>query len=126
MKKFIPILLPAVSAIFIFISCSKSSPSAGGGTGGSGGISFSCVGISPKFSTDIQPILTSVCSINSSCHAGGSTNSGGPFTTHAEVLAKKSNIRAVILAGVMPQSGTITQAQINAFICWIDDGAVNN
>jgi hypothetical protein len=26
----------------------------------------------------------------------------------------------------MPQSGTITQAQINAFICWIDSGAANN
>jgi hypothetical protein len=26
----------------------------------------------------------------------------------------------------MPQSGTLTQAQINAFICWIDSGASNN
>jgi hypothetical protein len=26
----------------------------------------------------------------------------------------------------MPQSGTISQAQINAFICWIDSGAPNN
>jgi hypothetical protein len=26
----------------------------------------------------------------------------------------------------MPQSGTITQAQKNAFICWIDNGAPNN
>jgi hypothetical protein len=26
----------------------------------------------------------------------------------------------------MPQSGTISQAQVNAFICWIDSGAPNN
>jgi hypothetical protein len=108
----------------VFTACSKSSPSPGGGTGG--GITFSCAGISPKFSTDVQPILTTVCAINSGCHAAGSTNAGGPFTSHAEVFAKRSNIRAAILAGTMPQTGTITQAQINAFICWIDSGAPNN
>jgi hypothetical protein len=42
------------------------------------------------------------------------------------VFAKRSNIRSAILSGVMPQTGTITQAQINAFICWIDSGAPNN
>lgn len=121
-------------AIFLFLSiswgllsCSKSdNPGTGGGSGGGGGITFSCVGIDPKFSTDIQPILNTVCSINSNCHAAGSSNSGGPFTNHAEVFAKRSGIRAAILAGTMPQSGTISQAQINAFICWIDSGAPNN
>ena len=125
MKKVFVIFLLIFSTALVLISCSKSDPSAGGGSGGSG-ITFSCAGISPKFSTDVQPILTSVCSINSNCHAAGSSNSGGPFTTQAEVFGKKSNIRAAILAGTMPQSGTITQAQINAFICWIDSGAPNN
>ena len=118
------IILIIFSVAVIFTACSKSDPGPGGG--GGGGITFSCVGISPKFSTDVTPILTTVCSINSTCHAAGSVNAGGPFTTHAEVFAKRSNIRAAILSGVMPQSGTITQAQINAFICWIDSGAPNN
>jgi hypothetical protein len=127
MKKFSLTLLPVVTAILVFVSCSKSSPASGGGTGGSAGsITFSCTGITPKFSADIQPILTSVCSINSNCHSAGSLNSGGPFTTYAEVFAKRSNIRAAILAGTMPQTGTLSQAQINAFICWIDSGAGNN
>jgi len=123
MKNSIIAFLLIPPAALFFTSCSKSGPSSGGG---GGGIPFSCVGISPKFTADIQPILTTVCSINSSCHASGSTNSGGPFTSHAEVFAKRSNIRAAILSGTMPQSGTITQSQINAFICWIDAGAVNN
>lgn len=117
------ITLFILSTTLVFTACSKSDPAPGGG---SNGITFSCAGISPKYSTDVQPILTSVCSINSNCHAAGSANSGGPFTTYVEVFAKKSNIRAAILAGTMPQSGTITQAQINAFICWIDSGAANN
>jgi hypothetical protein len=126
MKKILAVTFFIFSLAVMFVACSKSSTTnTGGGTGG-GGVTFSCTGISPKFSADVQPILTSVCSINSNCHATGSSNSGGPFTTHAEVFAKKSNIRAAILLGVMPQSGTITQAQINAFICWIDSGAPNN
>lgn len=125
MNKTSAILVFIFLTALVFTACSKSDPAPGGGAGG-GGITFSCVGISPKFSTDVQPILTTVCAINSGCHAAGSINSGGPFTTHAEVFAKRSNIRAAILSGVMPQSGTITQAQINAFICWIDSGATNN
>lgn len=123
-KMFVIAAIVFISAVFI--SCSKSSTTNIGGGSGGGGITFSCVGINPKFAADVQPILTTVCSVNITCHAAGSTNSGGPFTTHAEVFAKRSNIRAAILAGVMPQSGTITQAQINAFICWIDSGASNN
>lgn len=120
------ILFILLTGVF-FTGCSKSDTAPTGGGGGTGGTrTFSCVGISPKFSVDVVPILTSVCSINSNCHAGGSINSGGPFTTYAEVFAKKSNIRSAILSGVMPQSGSITQAQVNAFICWIDSGAPNN
>jgi len=117
-------MLIILSAISVFTACSKSGTEEGGGSGG--GISFSCVGISPKFSADIQPILTSVCSINSNCHATGSLNIGGPFTSHGEVFAKRSNIRAAILAGTMPQNASLTQAQLNAFICWIDSGSPNN
>ncbi len=125
MKNIIIILLFVFSLACVFIACSKSgTTTAGGGTGGA--ITFSCAGISPKYSTDVQPILTSVCSVNSNCHATGTTNSGGPFTTHAQVFAKKSDIRAAILSGRMPQNSTLTQAQINAFICWIDGGAPNN
>jgi hypothetical protein len=126
MKKTLLLSALIISCIALFTACSKSSTSANGGGTGGGGITFSCNGISSKFATDVQPILNTVCSINSNCHASGSSNSGGPLTTYAEVNAKKSNIRAQILAGTMPQSGTITQAQINAFICWIDAGAVNN
>ncbi|MEI8060346.1 MAG: hypothetical protein WCG67_09320 [Ferruginibacter sp.] len=125
MKKVITICLVGFITSLLFLGCSKSN-NAVTGTSGGGTKTFSCSGITSKFSTDVQPILTSICSTNSSCHASGSTNSGGPFTSFAEVNARKSNIRAAILAGTMPQTGTISQPQINAFICWIDSGAPNN
>jgi predicted small secreted protein len=108
----------------VFTACSKSDNTPGGG--GGGGITFSCAGISPKFAADVQPIVTSLCATSSNCHASGSTNSGGVFSNYAEVNAKKSNIRSQILSGAMPKSGTISQAQINSVICWIDSGAPNN
>ncbi len=124
MKQKSLLIVFAIIAVISFAACTKNSPTNGGGTGG--GITFSCTGITPKFSADVQPILTSVCSINSSCHATGSSNSGGSFTNFTEVSAKASNIRSAILAGTMPKSGAISQSQINAFICWIDSGAPNN
>jgi hypothetical protein len=126
MKRLLVLTFLVSGNILFILSCSKSSNTNTGGGGGGGTRTFSCTGISPKFSTDVTPILTSVCSINSSCHASGSTNSGGAFTNYNEVNTKKSNIRTAILNGSMPQSGTISQAQINAFICWIDSGAPNN
>lgn len=127
MKKIAAVCLLLTGCFIMAVSCSKKDSDPGtGGSGGGGTRSFSCAGISPKFVADIQPILTTVCSINSNCHAAGSTNAGGPFTSYNEVNAKKANIRAAILSGAMPQSGSITQAQVNAFICWIDAGAVNN
>lgn len=126
MKKTAAACLLIAGCIILAVSCSKKDNGTTGGGGQGGTKTFSCSGISPKFAADVQPIISSVCSINSNCHAGGSTNSGGPFTSYAEVNAKKSNIRAAILSGSMPQTGSITQAQINAIICWIDGGAVNN
>ena len=127
MKKIVLVAVPLIFTIIIFAACSKSDSTTGGGGTGGGGRTFSCnPGVTPKFAADVQPIIQSLCATNSNCHAAGSTNSGGVFTTYAEVNAKKSNIRAQILSGAMPQSGTISQAQINAFICWIDSGAPNN
>lgn len=127
MKKLTAICLFISGCILFNFSCSKKdNGTAGGGSGSGNTRTFSCTGITPTFSADIQPILTTVCSINSSCHGSGSLNSGGAFTNYAQVNAKKSNIRAQILSGAMPQTGSITQAQVNAFICWIDSGAPNN
>jgi hypothetical protein len=126
MKKIVLVAVPLIFTIIIFAACSKSDSTTGGGGTGGGGRTFSCTGITPKFAADVQPIIQSLCATNSSCHAAGSANSGGAFTSYTEINNKKSNIRAQILSGAMPQTGTISQAQINALICWIDNGAPNN
>lgn len=122
MKKSILFIAAFISMLWIAESCSKSNDSVPKTTA----ITFSCTGINPKFAADVSPIFTTVCSLSNNCHASGSTNSGGPFTNYTQVAAKTSNIRAAILSGVMPQSGSLTQVQINNLICWIDNGVLNN
>ena len=124
MKKITSCILLFIALGSMTESCSKSAVS--NPPGGTGGITFSCTGISPKFGADVQPIFNTVCSISNTCHGAGSTNSGGPFTNYSQISAKTANIRTAILSGIMPQSGSITQAQINNLICWIDSGAPNN
>ncbi len=124
MKRIASCVYKLIALSTITASCSKSTVS--NPPGGGGGISFSCTGISPKFGADVQPIFNTVCSISNTCHGAGSMNLGGPFTNYSQIFAKTANIRAAILSGIMPQSGSVTQAQINNLICWIDSGAPNN
>jgi hypothetical protein len=125
MKKATSVTALFIFSVIIFTACSKKDSAPAGG-GGGGGITFSCTGITPKFAADVQPIITSLCATSSNCHASGTNNSGGVFSNYTEINAKKSNIRSQILSGAMPKNGTISQAQINAIICWIDGGALNN
>ena len=115
-------IVTLITIVYIAESCSKSNDA----LPKSGGITFSCSGISPKYSVDVQPIFNTVCSVSNTCHGASSTNSGGPFISYTLIFAKRSNIRTAVLSGVMPQTGSLTQAQINNLICWIDSGAPNN
>ena len=120
-------------AVCFIYSCKKSGGSAGGtnngggGGGGGGGSTYTpnCSGAAIQFSANVAPIISSSCAIPT-CHAAGSSNGPGQLTTYAEINAAKTQIRAAVLSGAMPKSGTLTTAQKNSIICWIDAGAANN
>lgn len=122
MKKLFVIFLGILSISFTITACSKSS----GGGGGGGGTSVDCSTVTNKaFSADVNPIIQSRCNI-AACHAAGSTNGVGPLTNHAEVFAARVRVRAAISAGTMPQGSSLSTAEKNSIICWIDSGAPNN
>jgi hypothetical protein len=126
MKGFL--LTMIISSFVLMLSCSKSSPApGGGGNGGGGGNPFvpNCVGAGVSFSADVFPVFQSVCG-QSGCHNSGSVNGPGPLTTHAQISSAKSLIRAAIISGAMPKNTTLSVAQKNSIICWIDAGAANN
>jgi len=79
-----------------------------------------------SYAGDINPIIQSSCAINSGCHASGSTNGPGPLLIYAEVFNARTQIRTAVANGTMPKTGSLTNDQKNAIICWIDSGAPNN
>ncbi len=123
--KLLSTIIILCSVLFI-VACKKES-GGGGTTGGGGSTPFTpnCNGAAIQFSANVAPIISSSCAV-SSCHAAGSSNGPGPLTTYAQINAAKVQIRAAIISGSMPKSGTLTAAQKNSIICWIDAGALNN
>lgn len=85
-----------------------------------------CVGLALKFAADVQPLFNSKCSNSSNCHGTGSVNSGGDLTDYNKIFIKRAIIKGQINAGLMPKAGSLTTAEKNTIICWIDSGAPNN
>ncbi|HEY0678027.1 MAG TPA: hypothetical protein VGD17_07065 [Chitinophagaceae bacterium] len=84
-----------------------------------------CQGAANKF-TDVFPIIQSKCAINSGCHAAGSNNAGGPLTSYDLIKNKAANIKHQVKTGLMPQLGSLTPAELQSIVCWVDAGALNN
>lgn len=110
-------LLIVISFILIGASCSKG--------GGGGGNPLDCSSVPKSYSLNVDPIIQGFCN-TAGCHTNGSVNGPGPLTNYTQVAAAKSEIRAAIQSGLMPQNTTLTTSQKNSIICWIDSGAPNN
>jgi hypothetical protein len=113
MKKIIVLLLGCMA---ILIACSKS----GGVTA-----TIDCSGAAKSWASDVSPLIQSFCA-TSGCHAVGSNNGPGALTTYQQVFNNRSSIRNAVVSGSMPQNSRLSSAQINAIVCWIDNGATNN
>ena len=122
MKKIILILSIILVVIIFNFSCSKGGSTTGSGGGGG---TLDCTSVPKSFATDINPIVQGFCN-TAGCHAAGSTNGPGPLTNYTQVFNARAQIRPQIASGLMPQGSTLTTAQKNSFLCWIDSGGPNN
>ena len=111
----------------LIISCSKRGAISNGESNVNGGgiTTASCTSVPKLFATDVNPIIQSFCNV-SGCHNSGSTNGPGPLTNYNQVFTARISIRAAIASGAMPQNATLSVAQKNSILCWIDSGADNN
>ena len=106
-----------IFSVLVAFSCSKD----GGGT-----TAVDCSTVTNKaFAANVDPIIQSSCNI-ASCHAAGSVNGPGPLTNYTQVFNARSQVRTAVQSGLMPQGSTLSTAQKNSIICWIDSGAPNN
>jgi len=121
MKKSILIILVA---FFVITACSKSSEGGGGGNGGGGGVN--CSGVPSAFAANVNPVIQSTCATDASCHGSGSINGPGPLLNYTQIFNARVAIKTSVGNGTMPKTGTLTTAQKNSIICWVDSGAPNN
>ena len=126
MKK---IFVIAIAGISILIACSKSSsdttPPAGGG--GAGGGTLDCSTNTTKaFAADVSPIIQTKCATDGACHGSGSTNGPGPLLNYTAISNAAAQIRSAVASGAMPKTGSLTTAQKNSILCWVDNGAKND
>ncbi|MFO0355449.1 MAG: hypothetical protein ACK50A_00735 [Sphingobacteriaceae bacterium] len=98
---------------FILFSCKKSETNA---SSTNSGYTPTCTS-TKSFSADVLPL------INASCNTSGCHNN---YSTYAQISAGKTSIRSRVLNGSMPKNSTLSNAQKDIIICWIDAGAPNN
>ena len=121
-------IIATLAVLVIITSCSKSGGSTdngGGGSGGGGG-TVNCAGVASSFSTNVNPIIQSTCATDASCHGAGSANGPGPLLTYTQISNARIAIKTAVGNGTMPKTGSLTTAQKNSIICWVDGGGLNN
>ncbi|MFI5129544.1 MAG: hypothetical protein ACHQFX_06110 [Chitinophagales bacterium] len=122
MRKVIILMAMILLPIAIIVSCSKGDQVNNGG----GGMNVDCNTVTNKdYAAHVNPIIQSFCN-QQDCHDVAGTNGPGPLTNYAQVFSARFVIRDAIVSGAMPKNATLTTAQKNSIICWIDSGAQNN
>lgn len=75
-----------------------------------------------SFSEKIAPIIESNCAITG-CHNG---TQFPDFRSFSNIQNNAARIKTQTVTRTMPLEGSLTQAQINDIVCWVDDGAPDN
>jgi hypothetical protein len=75
-----------------------------------------------SYQTDIAPIIQSNCAVNG-CHNGSQFPD---FRVFKNIQDNAARIKTQTGSRIMPLNGSLSQAQINAIACWVDDGAPAN
>ena len=92
--------------------------------GGGGGVN--CTGVPASFSGNVNTIIQTSCATDATCHGSGSANGPGPLLTYTQISNARIAIKTSVANGTMPKTGSLTTAQKNSIICWVDGGGLNN
>ncbi|MFZ4520129.1 MAG: hypothetical protein ACOYNC_00410 [Bacteroidales bacterium] len=92
-------------------------------------VKYDCTGITPTYSNNVEPILTSCCAL-SGCHtANGEAFDLSTYASASEASKKKSfmgSIQHLPLYQQMPKDAAmLTDTQIHTLSCWVENGSPN-
>ncbi|MEO9804050.1 MAG: hypothetical protein ABJF04_12410 [Reichenbachiella sp.] len=76
-----------------------------------------------SYESSVRPIIIASCA-TTGCHVSGTGRVD--LTIFNNVQSNASSIKTRVLNKSMPKDGSITDAEIEAIVCWVDDGGLNN
>lgn len=100
------VLILVVTTFVIFYSCKKTS-------------TFDnsvCNSATVSYSTEVAPIINTYCNTGG-CHS---------YSTYTQVKSASAAIYSEVSSGSMPRGKSITAAEKQKLLCWINNGALNN
>jgi len=80
------------------------------------------IGSGISFAGSVFPIIQNSCTL-SGCHDGSQFPD---FRVFKNIQDNAARIKTQTASRAMPLNGSITQSQIDAIACWVDDGALQN
>lgn len=73
------------------------------------------------YSKNVAPIINGTCL---ECHGNGKISPN--LATFEAVKASAARVKNAIVSRRMPRGGVLTQNEIDAVVCWVDNGSLNN
>jgi hypothetical protein len=101
----------SILAIISFTNCKKNDTST---------YSSDCSGTTKLFTHDVMPVFAAYCI---GCHSSGHSL---PLYNYSTIFSNRNSIKTDVSNGNMPRGSSLSNAQKNIIICWIDNGAPNN
>lgn len=76
-----------------------------------------------SYENSVKPIIIGSCA-TTGCHVSGTGRVN--LTIFDNVKTNAASIKTRVLNGSMPKDDVLSAAEIEAIVCWVDDGALNN
>lgn len=76
-----------------------------------------------SYESEVKPIIIESCA-TTDCHVSGTGRSN--LTIFSNVKNNAASIKTRVLNGSMPKNSSLSAAEIEAIVCWVDDGALDN
>ena len=76
-----------------------------------------------SYENSVEPIIIGSCA-TTGCHVSGTGRVN--LTVFDNVKSNAESIKSRVLSGNMPKDDVLTDAEIEAIVCWVDDGGLNN
>ena len=73
------------------------------------------------FAKNVKPIIDANCI---QCHGSGGTSPN--LTSYSLISTSANSVKSEVASRRMPQGGSLTQAEIDAIVCWVESGALDN